>query len=168
MNIRWLCGFIEGEGSFAIKAAESPSSIIGYYIQPRFSIGLSRDDIGVMYKIKDYLENKLGLSVGFLDRVKQGKTDSCRIYLYKWRDIDILIDNLLPFMKTKKKKKVLVMKEAIDYYKKFSTHPTKGKQIWTKERFFQMMEYVEKLQSLRSESRPRKYSIKFFRDLWNK
>lgn len=50
----WLFGFIEGDGSFSLERAK---------LEPTFSINLAINQLAVLVKIKEYLENNLGFDL---------------------------------------------------------------------------------------------------------
>ena len=54
MDIKWLLGFIEGEGSFMINKSIIKNKYL--IIQPTFKISLHANDKEVIYKIQEFLK----------------------------------------------------------------------------------------------------------------
>jgi hypothetical protein len=57
----WLLGFIEGDGSFSLEKSN---------LVPTFSINLTKNQLAVLVKIKEYLEKNLGFDLYSMQKLK--------------------------------------------------------------------------------------------------
>ena len=101
----WLVGFIEGDGSFSIERAA---------LIPVFSIRLSKTQLPILVKIKEFLENNLGFDSYSMHKIKntpilsitsekvrdKGKSISLAALMVK--NIHVLNNYLIPFLSEEK------------------------------------------------------------------
>lgn len=57
MDINWVTGFIEGEGSFSILFIKAKTNKFGYQIKPMFAIKLVDSELEVLEKIRQFFGN---------------------------------------------------------------------------------------------------------------
>lgn len=97
----WLLGFIEGDGSFSLERAT---------FEPVFSIKLSEIQLPLLLKIKEYLENNLGLDSYSMHKLKSTSIISIRsekardtgkslpLAVLMIKNVHVLNNYLIPFL----------------------------------------------------------------------
>ena len=60
MSNDWICGFVDGEGSFSLTRGQRPRNIP----KPQFSIGIATDDIRAL----EYIRDSIGLDGRLYDK----------------------------------------------------------------------------------------------------
>ena len=106
--LRWLVGFIEGEGCFTFLSTNRGNSIVA-----SFQLSLSIRDLDIIKKI----HSKLGM--GKIHYATQKQHKSVRIRITKMKDIKKLINILDQFQfQTKKEKDYILWKEGVNIISK--------------------------------------------------
>ena len=83
VNIEWLVGFVEGEGSFFCLIRKNSTHLIGYQVTLTFSLNQHIRDLDLMIKIQKYL----GFGI-----VRSERSDTIvTLTVTKRKDLDILI-----------------------------------------------------------------------------
>jgi hypothetical protein len=111
----YICGLVDGEGSFSISIQSDKTHKNGYRLKPAFSIGLHKDDKDILLEIMNFF------GCGKLRPIYD-------ILKYEVADIDSLTEKIIPFFKTyqlrAKKKTDFEIFEAICHLIKNKIHLT--------------------------------------------
>ena len=106
----WITGFIDAEGSFTVNIRKSPRSNTGWYVEPKFTIGLHKRDRPILEQIKAFLgvgniyskgSNAVQLCVQSIDNLeavishfdKYSLITKKRVDYELWRRVIVLIKN---------------------------------------------------------------------------
>lgn len=101
LDPNWVCGFVDGEGTFYIGINKHPEMTAGYQVLPEFRIVQHKRDIQLLYALKSFF----GCGVV---RVNHDDRFELRI-----RKLNTLSDVIVPFFQKHK----LHTKKSIDFIK---------------------------------------------------
>jgi hypothetical protein len=85
-NPNWLCGFVNGEGSFYVPISKSKSTVTGYSVRLGFSIGQHSRDVDLLTSFVDYMK------VGFI--TKDSNKPACSYAVIGFNDV---VKTIIPF-----------------------------------------------------------------------
>jgi len=111
LNPNWVCGFVDGEGTFYVDINKHPEMSAGYQVLPEFRIVQHKRDIQLLHALKKFF----GCGV-----VRVNHDDR---YELRIRKLDTLMNKVVPFFEkydlhTKKKIDFIKFKKILNLMKK--------------------------------------------------
>jgi hypothetical protein len=85
---QWVCGFVDGEGTFFVGINKNPTMKIGYQVLPEFRIVQHKKDIKLLHALKSFFKSGVV-------RVNHDDRFELRI-----RKMEALEKTVIPFFKT--------------------------------------------------------------------
>jgi len=175
MNWAYFAGYFDGEGSLVFSVTKEKRERFlknslndGWGINPLLTI--SSYDYETLKEIQDFLDsfdrkvNKHQASYYDVKKARDSQTRDCgRLIICGWKRVDWVAKNLIPYSINKKQQ--LVIYRSLVRHIIAPAPEYKIKRKPTKKHFLCIMEYVDKINSLKSRNRG-KYNTQYFRDLW--
>jgi len=150
-----LAGFLEGDMCINSGVNRHPLSKIDYSINPHITVAQKFSNI--LEFIKAYLEIK-GIN-STLIKYKKTKKNYYMLSIYGLENVKKFLNLIFPYMLGSKKLQAHILLEEI------IPRIEKGFHL-TKEGFFEIMGYVDKMNELKGGRRG-KYNQKYFSKIWN-
>ena len=176
MNWAYIAGYFDGEGCLLFNVrqdkreqSQKGSHVDGWNIAP--SLTVSSYDHQTLAEIKSYIDqfNHFRKRTFFnstrieLRKARKGQTEHCTRYsIFGWHRIDYVIRELLPFSIAKKEQYLIFQ----DLHRNVIAPRPQGRiKIVDKEKFIEIMTYVDRINALKSRKRG-KLNADYFRSLW--
>ena len=108
LSTDWIVGFTDGEGCFTISVNRHKERHLGFQIQCEFVITQSKEDIQVLYALKNFF------NAGSVQEAAANKT----VAYYRLRGLNDHLTKVIPFfdahsLKTRKQQEYLRFKEGV-------------------------------------------------------
>ena len=165
MNKDWLVGFLEGECSFGIGIGPDKTWRTGYSVQPTLEVAQVVDELEGILNIRNYLKT-IGIN-STLRKISPHKSWSPNArsqILLSFYDRTSLL-NLIELMEGKfilpnKKLQFQIWKEIV-------LKLEENRKLITREVFLEIIKLADELKQLRKPRMRRKYSVEYFKNIWN-
>ncbi len=157
IEIGWLAGMIDGEGSFILRKRQSEKQK-----QIQAMVCWTNTDKNIVDKFREIL-NKAGIRYYVMTKRRSGshlgKKPRTDIQIYRYRELNKLLDLIKPYLASKKEKVEIIHQFVKSRIKQLKLNEMTGKyngiKMTNRERFYtsEQIELYEKFQSLRKPQR---------------
>jgi len=163
INFDWFTGFAESEGTFSFCICRT-NYTIGWRIQPYFKVNVAESDRTALEKLQAFLlSHNIIAHLNFNPKHKRwsrNASNQYRLDIYRLDNCIKLANILLKRIHLPtKKRQVEIWAKILKQLKE--KHPLNNR-----EKFLQIIEEIDNLNSLRKSRGRRKYSKLFFERLW--
>lgn len=152
-DVAYIAGVVDSIGLLRVKTKQDDRNKIGYTATPKLQIHRDGDDEIVIGMLDDYCaERSIKSSIE-----KAG--NSLKLEVRGAENLRLFFNPLAPYTIQKHDRLVIMMNDVLPCFEE------KGPR-WTKEKFIEMMEAVDKLYEREPKMNSRKYDADFFKQKW--